>query len=41
MKLLGSALTSPMRVEDINPDQFDVIFLAGGHGPMQELVVSI
>jgi putative intracellular protease/amidase len=26
MKQLGSAFTSPMRVEDIDPDRFDVIF---------------
>ena len=39
MKGLGSALTSPMRVEDINPDRFDVVFLVGGHGPMQDLAV--
>ena len=39
MKGLGSALTSPMRVEDINPDRFDVIFLVGGHGPMQDMAV--
>jgi len=31
MKRLGSALTSPMRVEDIDPDRFDVVFLVGGH----------
>jgi hypothetical protein len=30
MKRLGSALTSPMRVEDIDPDRLDAIFLAGG-----------
>ena len=39
MERLGSALTSPMRVEDIKPDQFDVIFLVGGHGPMQDMAV--
>ncbi|HEY6249410.1 MAG TPA: type 1 glutamine amidotransferase domain-containing protein [Candidatus Angelobacter sp.] len=39
LKRLGSALTSPMRVEDINPDKFDVIFLVGGHGPMQDMAV--
>jgi putative intracellular protease/amidase len=39
MKRLGSGLTSPMRVEDISPDQFDVIFLVGGHGPMQDMAV--
>jgi len=39
MKRLGSALTSPMRVEDIDPDRFDVVFLVGGHGPMQDMAV--
>ena len=39
MKGLGSALTSPMRVEDIDPDCCDVIFLVGGHGPMQDMAV--
>jgi putative intracellular protease/amidase len=39
MKGLGVALTSPIRVEDINPDRFEVIFLVGGHGPMQDMAV--
>lgn len=39
MNRLGPALTSPMRVEDIDPDQFDVVFLVGGHGPMQDMAV--
>ena len=39
MKRMGSALSSPMRVEDLAPDQFDVIFLVGGHGPMQDMAV--
>ena len=39
MKRLGPALTSPMRVEDIRADEFDVIFLVGGHGPMQDIAV--
>jgi putative intracellular protease/amidase len=39
MKQLGSALTSPMRLEDISPDRFDIIFLVGGHGPMQDMAV--
>ena len=39
MKRLGSALTSPLRVEDINADGFDAIFLVGGHGPMQDMAV--
>jgi putative intracellular protease/amidase len=36
---LGAALTSPMRVEDIDPNRFDVILLVGGHGPMQDMAV--
>jgi putative intracellular protease/amidase len=39
MEALGPALKSPMRVEDINPDRFDAIFLVGGHGPMQDMAV--
>jgi putative intracellular protease/amidase len=39
LKRLGSALTSPIRVEDIAPDRFDAIFLVGGHGPMQDMAV--
>jgi putative intracellular protease/amidase len=39
MRRLGASLTSPMRVEDINPDQVDVLFLVGGHGPMQDMAV--
>ena len=39
MKRLGAALTSPMRVEDIDADRFDAIFLVGGHGPMQDMAV--
>ena len=39
MQRLGAALTSPMRVEDIDPDRFDIIFLVGGHGPMQDMAV--
>ena len=39
LKSIGHALTSPTRVEDINPGQFDIIFLVGGHGPMQDMAV--
>jgi putative intracellular protease/amidase len=39
MKRLGSALTSPARVEDLDPAAYDGIFLVGGHGPMQDLAV--
>ena len=39
MKGLGAALTSPMRIEDIDPDRHDAVFLVGGHGPMQDMAV--
>ena len=39
LKRLGSVLTSPTRVEDIKADGFDIIFLVGGHGPMQDMAV--
>src|ERR1700739_1717415 len=39
LKRLGSVLTSPTRVEDIKADSFDIIFLVGGHGPMQDMAV--
>jgi putative intracellular protease/amidase len=39
MQKLGPLLSSPMRVEDIKPENFDVIFLVGGHGPMQDMAV--
>lgn len=39
MKRLGAALTSPTPVENITADDFDVIFLVGGHGPMQDMAV--
>jgi putative intracellular protease/amidase len=39
LKRLGMALTSPIRVDDIDPDRFDGIFLVGGHGPMQDMAV--
>jgi putative intracellular protease/amidase len=39
LKRLGSGLTSPMRVEDIDAERFDVVFLVGGHGPMQDIAV--
>jgi putative intracellular protease/amidase len=39
MQKLGPVLSSPMRVEDVKPESFDVIFLVGGHGPMQDMAV--
>jgi putative intracellular protease/amidase len=39
LQRLGTALTSPVRVEDIEPARYEGIFLVGGHGPMQDMAV--
>jgi putative intracellular protease/amidase len=36
----ADALKSPLRIEDINLSGFDVVFVPGGHGPMQDLAVD-
>jgi putative intracellular protease/amidase len=33
-------LSSPARLEDIDPDNFDGVLIPGGHGPMQDLAVN-
>jgi putative intracellular protease/amidase len=33
-------LGSPVRLEDVDPVQFDGVLLPGGHGPMQDLAVN-
>jgi putative intracellular protease/amidase len=35
---LGTKLTRPVRLEDVKADDFDAIFVPGGHGPMEDLV---
>ena len=37
---LQPALNSPHILEDIDADTFDVVFVPGGHGPMEDLAVS-
>jgi putative intracellular protease/amidase len=37
---LGDDLAKPSRLEDVDPDGFDVLFVPGGHGPMQDLATS-
>ena len=32
-------LSTPLRLEDVEPGRYDVIFIVGGHGPMQDLAV--
>jgi putative intracellular protease/amidase len=34
------ALAAPRRLEDLNPADYDAVFIPGGHGPMQDLSVS-
>lgn len=34
------ALTSPTRLEDADPADFDAVLIPGGHGPMQDLAVN-
>jgi putative intracellular protease/amidase len=33
-------LESPVRLEDVDPAQFDGVLVPGGHGPMQDLAVN-
>lgn len=37
---LKSELENPLVLGDINPDDYDVVFIVGGHGPMQDLAVD-
>ena len=32
-------LDAPLKLEDVKPGSFDVVFVVGGHGPMQDLAV--
>jgi putative intracellular protease/amidase len=34
---LGTKLTQPARLEDVNPDDYDAVYVSGGHGPMEDL----
>ncbi|SEB96843.1 Putative intracellular protease/amidase [Streptomyces sp. 2231.1] len=34
---IQSRLESPEALENVDPDQFDVVFYPGGHGPMEDL----
>jgi putative intracellular protease/amidase len=35
-----SALAHPKVLADIDPDDYDVVFYPGGHGPMEDLAVD-
>jgi putative intracellular protease/amidase len=36
---LDDVLGAPLKLEDVRPGQYDVLFIVGGHGPMQDLAV--
>jgi putative intracellular protease/amidase len=40
LRQLDSALTHPKALADIDPDDYDVVFYPGGHGPMEDLAVD-
>jgi putative intracellular protease/amidase len=37
---LADALASPVALESVSPDDYDGVFVPGGHGPMEDLAVS-
>jgi putative intracellular protease/amidase len=37
---LKNELASPRPLSDVDPSDFDVVFVVGGHGPMQDLAVD-
>jgi putative intracellular protease/amidase len=37
---LGTVLTKPLRLEDVDPADYDAVLIPGGHGPMQDLAVN-
>jgi putative intracellular protease/amidase len=40
LKSIKAELDSPRVLADIDPDDFDVVFYPGGHGPMEDLSVD-
>src|SRR6266851_5771371 len=39
LKGLDDVLSAPVKLEDVQPGHYDVLFIIGGHGPMQDLAV--
>ncbi|QIQ01876.1 type 1 glutamine amidotransferase domain-containing protein [Streptomyces liangshanensis] len=37
---LGTELTRPVRLEDVDADDYDAVYVSGGHGPMEDLAVN-
>jgi len=40
LEQVKGALQAPVRLEDVDPAQFDGVLIPGGHGPMQDLAVN-
>ncbi|WP_055701515.1 type 1 glutamine amidotransferase domain-containing protein [Streptomyces silaceus] len=40
LESIQAELNSPRPLEQIDPDDFDVVFYPGGHGPMEDLAVD-
>jgi putative intracellular protease/amidase len=40
LRHLDSALTHPKVLADVDPNDYDVVFYPGGHGPMEDLAVD-
>ncbi|MGW2169284.1 type 1 glutamine amidotransferase domain-containing protein [Streptomyces sp. NPDC001705] len=40
LELIKAELNSPRSLDKIDPDDFDVVFYPGGHGPMEDLSVD-
>ncbi|GGF93801.1 dimethylallyltransferase [Rhodococcoides trifolii] len=40
LEKIDSILSSPQKLEDQKASDFDVVFVPGGHGPMEDLAVS-
>lgn len=39
LKGLEDTLNTPLKLEEVSASSYDVVFLVGGHGPMQDLAV--
>ncbi len=40
LKQLEGVLSKPLNLADVDPASYDVLFVVGGHGPMQDLAVD-
>jgi putative intracellular protease/amidase len=39
LKVHEADLAAPLKLEDVEPGRYDIVFVVGGHGPMQDLAV--